>query len=329
MSKSESSSYTWILGIIVIALFCLAPQTVSPYRLELLTIFLINVILAQSYRLMTTTGDWTLCHYILMGVGAYATAILAKQFGVPFYAAMPLAAITTVLVSLVLAIPLSRTIGFAFFIASFALGEFVRHVWLKFHYPFGGARGINGIPKLEIGQTGDWYFIDFWDSTNFYFFTLIFTVVALIVLYRIDCSRLGNAWKSIYADSELCESIGINVTRSRVLIFCVAGFFAGIAGSLLAYQIGSIDPHNFEMVEMVYLIIWVVVGGVKTFWGPLIGVLSMSFIFELTRPLQEWRPLLFGVILILFLVFLPGGLETLHTKLKSVFSGLSRKREAS
>ncbi len=327
MSKSNSSSFIWLPVVIVIGLFCFAPQVVSAYRLELLTIFLINVILAQSYRLMTTTGDWTLCHYILMGVGAYATGILAKKFGVPFYAAMPLAAVITVGVSLILALPLSRTIGFAFFIASFALGEFIRHVWLKFHTPFGGARGVNGIPKLEIGQQGDWYFIDFWDSTNFYFFTLIFTVLALLVLYRIDRSRVGNAWKSIYADSELCESIGINVTRYRVLIFCVAGFFAGIAGSLLAYQVGSIDPHNFEMVEMVYLIIWVVVGGVKTYWGPLIGVFSMSLVFELARPLQEWRPLLFGLILILFLVFMPGGLETLLPRIKSFFLGLVGKKE--
>ncbi len=320
MSKSEPSYSVWLFSVLVIFILCLAPQLVSAYRLELLTIFLINVILAQSYRLMTTTGDWTLCHYILMGVGAYSTAILAKNFGIPFYAAMPLAAVITVAVSFVLAVPLSRTIGFAFFIASFALGEFIRHVWLKFHYPFGGARGVNGIPKLEIGQFGDWYFVDFWDSRNFYFFTLIFTVIALIFLYRIDRSRLGNVWKSIYSDSELCESIGINVVRSRILIFCVAGAFAGIAGSLLAYQVGSIDPHNFEMVEMVYLIIWVVVGGVKTFWGPLIGVVSMSLVFELTRPLQEWRPALFGLILILFLVFLPGGLETLFIRLKSFFN---------
>jgi branched-chain amino acid transport system permease protein len=328
MSRSDQSLTVWLPAAIVVALFCFAPQMVSPYRLELLTIFLINVILAQSYRLMTTTGDWTLCHYILMGVGAYTTGILAKSYGVPFYLAMPLAAMVTVAISFILAVPLSRTIGFAFFIASFALGEFIRHVWLKFHVPFGGARGVNGIPKLELGQPGDWYFVDFWDSTNFYFFTLIFTVVALIVLYRIDRSRIGNAWKSIYADSELSESIGISVIRYRIQVFCTAGFFAGIAGSLLAYQVGSIDPHNFEMVEMVYLIIWVVVGGVKTFWGPLIGVSSMSLVFELTRPLQEWRPLLFGLILILFLVFLPGGLETLFARIRELFQRLLPRNRA-
>jgi branched-chain amino acid transport system permease protein len=328
-SSPKFPAQFWLLTGTILVFMCLAPQIVSAYRLELLTIFLINVILAQSYRLMTTTGDWTLCHYILMGVGAYGTGILAKTYGIPFYMSMPLAAMITVGVSFLLAVPLSRTIGFAFFIASFALGEFIRHVWLKFHNPFGGARGVNGIPKLEIGQSGDWYFIDFWDSTNFYFFTLIFTVLALVLLYRIDKSRIGSSWKAIYADSELCESIGINVTRARIMVFCVAGFFASIAGSLLAYLIGSIDPHNFEMVEMVYLIIWVVVGGVKTFWGPLIGVVSMSLVFELARPLEQWRPLLFGLILIVFLVYMPGGLETQIPRVKSFFGRLFAKKEAS
>lgn len=328
MLKFNPFNHLLVGSLVVIVFFVFAPNLVSAYRLELLTIFLINVILAQSYRLMATTGDWTLCHYILMGVGAYATGILAKMAGLPFYVVMPLACVVTVFVSLLLAIPLSRTLGFAFFIASFALGEFVRHIWLKFHYPFGGARGVNGIPKQEIGQGGEWYYIDFWDSRNFYYFALIFTILTLVILYRIDRSRLGNAWKSIYTDRELSESIGIDVSKSRITVFCVSGFFAGLAGSLLAYQIGSIDPHNFEMVEMVYLIIWCVVGGVKTFWGPLIGVLSMSIVFELTRPLAEWRPALFGLILILFLVLLPGGLETLPARIREMLQKTAKQQEA-
>ena len=122
MSKSSFSTHLVVGSLAVIVLFILAPNLVSAYRLELLTIFLINVILAQSYRLMATTGDWTLCHYILMGVGAYATGILAKMAGLPFYLVMPLACFITVFVSMLFAIPLSRTLGFAFFIASFALG---------------------------------------------------------------------------------------------------------------------------------------------------------------------------------------------------------------
>jgi branched-chain amino acid transport system permease protein len=340
MLKSNSMFIKrWWPAATIIIIFAFAPQLfetfwgrMGMYKLVLLQVFLANVVLAQSYRLMTTTGDWTLCHYILMGMGAYTTAILAKFYGVPFYLTIPVAAICTVAVSFLIALPLSRTIGFAFFIGSFALGEFVRYIWEKLHFPFGGSRGLSNIPRPEMGQSGDWYFVDFssrMDISNLYYGTLILAIFALILLYRLDTSRFGNAWKSIYADSELCESIGINVTRYRILIFCVAGFFASLAGSLLAYQWGAIDPDNFGMIEMVYLIIWVVVGGVKTYWGPLIGVASMSLVFELTRPFDEFRPLIFGVILISSLVFMPGGLEVLIPRTTRFFKNLVGTKEVS
>jgi len=274
-----------------------------------MTMLLINIILAQSYRLVSTSGDWTLSHVVLMGCGAYATAMIAKYLGWPFWATLPLSGIAAAGVGFAIAFPLLRTKGFGFFIASFALGEFIRLIWIKFHYPFGGPRGMIGIPSIEIGD------IDFYETTNFYYLALVVTMVCMFVMFRIDRSRIGNALKSIYSDDELAECIGINVSKLRLQGFLVSAFFAGIGGSLLAYRLGAIDPHNFEIETMVYLIIWVVVGGTATFWGPIIGVVSMTFIFEIARPLHEWRPLLFGVILILSLILMPGGLESLFPRI--------------
>ncbi|MFQ5792106.1 MAG: branched-chain amino acid ABC transporter permease, partial [Acidobacteriota bacterium] len=134
----------------------------------------------------------------------------------------------------------------------------------------------------------------------------------------IERSRIGNAWKAIDMDDELAETVGIDVARYRTLAFVVTAFFAGLAGALLAHRLGAIDPKNFDINTMVYLIIWVVVGGTATFWGPIAGVTFMTVIFEWTRPLLEWRPVLFGAILIFFLVLMPGGLESLMPKLASV-----------
>jgi branched-chain amino acid transport system permease protein len=221
------------------------------------------------------------------------------------------------------AFPLLRTRGFGLFIASFALGEFIRLTWIKFQNPFGGPRGMIGIPMVEIGA------IDFYIGINFYFLTLVVTLVSLVILYRIDRSRIGAAWKSIYMDAELAESVGINVSNFRLKAFAVSSFFAGIAGALLAHRLGAIDPHSFGIETMVYLVIWVVVGGTATFWGPLIGVGVMTVIFELSRPLQEWRPALFGLILILFLILLPGGLESLFPRLTAMARArLGRSKEA-
>ena len=304
-----------IIGVVaLIAVMSVLPFFVREYYVEILIIFLINIILAVSYRLIATTGDWTLCHVILMGAGAYASALMAKYFGWPFWMTAPLAGATVGLVGLGIVYPMLRTVGFGFFITSLAVGEFIRLSWIKFHNPFGGPRGMINIP--EVGIIGS---IDFYEAIPYYFMTLAITLVCLLILYRIDRSRIGKAFKSIYEDSVLAESIGINVGRYRSFSFVIGSFFAGIAGALLAHRLGAIDPHIFGLDEMVYLLVWVIVGGSTTFAGPIIGVAVMTILFEWTRPLMEWRPLFFGVILIGFLIFMPGGLESLVPKFTRLF----------
>lgn len=297
--------------IIVLAVMCALPFAVELYQVEILVLFLINLLLAQSYRLVNTTGDWSLSHVVVMGVGAYAAALLTKS-GWPFWLSLPIAGCMAAAIGAAIVFPLLRTIGFGFFIGSFALGEFIRLVWIKFHNPFGGPRGLISIPTASIGP---W---EFSGLIHYYFLALAITAVSMWVMYRIDRSDVGDLFKAIHMDHGLCESVGIRVPSFRAMAFVIGSFFAGIAGALMAHHQGAIDPHNFEATLMVYLIIYVVVGGVETFWGPAIGVIVMMSVFELARPLEEWRPLLAGAILILFLVVLPGGLELVLPKLATV-----------
>jgi len=281
------------------------PFLVEFYQVEVLVFLMFNLILAQSYRLVNTTGDWSLSHVVIMGTGAYGAALLGKLAGLPFWLTVPLGGVVAALCSLLIIFPLLRTVGFGFFIASFALGEFIRLIWIKFRDPFGAARGVTGIPGAEIGP---WNLMGLYES---YFIALTVAVVSLWVMYRIDRSRLGDTFKAIHTDADLCECIGIRVPRYRALAFVIGNFFAGIAGALMAHHQGAIDPHNFEATLMVYLIIFVVVGGIKTFWGPILGVIVMTVVFEATRFLEAWRPLIAGAVLIFFLVVMPGGLEIL------------------
>ena len=304
------------------ALSLAAPWLVGEYHLEIIILFFINLLLASSYRLLTTTGDWSLSHVVLMGVGAYATALAAKLLGWPFWLGLPLAGVAAAVIGTIIVFPLLRTRGFGFFIASFAIGEFVRLTWVKFHVPFGGPRGMINIPTPELGT------IDFFFATPYYYLTFAVVGLSLWVLYRIDRAALvGDVMKAIYMDEDLARSIGIKVNRYRAIAFVTGAFFAGIAGALLAHRLGAIDPKNFDIGTMVYLVIWVVVGGTATFWGPFLGVAVMTVVFELTRPLLEWRPLLFGAILIFFLIFLPGGLESLTSRIRSWRGPKSEKPE--
>ncbi len=300
---------TGIFALLVLAIAVVAPFVVRSYMIEVLILFLINLILVCSYRIPATTGDWTLSHFVLMGVGAYATALLSKWWDLSILLTVPLAAIIAGIVGFIMVTPLIRTRGFGFFIASFALGELVRLVWIKFRYPFGGPRGMIGIPNGELGS------IDFFEPVPYYFFVLTIAFVCLAIMWRIDRSRIGKTFKALYTDEGLAEAVGIDVPRYRALAFTVGAFFAGIAGALLAHRLGAVDPKGFDINNMVYLIIWVVVGGTTTFWGPILGLILMTFVFEWSRPLLEWRPLLFGGTLIFFLVFLPNGLDDLALRI--------------
>jgi branched-chain amino acid transport system permease protein len=302
----------YLAALAVLVGFAIMPEVIGEYYVEIMILFMINLILASSFRLITTCGDWSLSHVVFMGVGAYATALLAKFLGWPFWGTVLLGGMASAVIGLAVVFPLLRTKGFGFFIGSFALGEFVRLIWVKFHFPFGGPRGMIGIPSIELSD------IDFYEAIPYYYLVLLFTIACLAILYRIDLSRTGKVLKAIYADEDLSRCIGINVARYRAMAFSVSAFFAGIAGVLLAHRLGAIDPKNFDVNTMVNLVSWVVVGGVGSIWGPLIGVAVMMLVGEAARPLAEWRPLLFGGILIVFLTLLPGGLDSLMSKVREM-----------
>jgi branched-chain amino acid transport system permease protein len=311
-------------GAVVIAL-CIVPFFLRAYPIELLIMFFINAITVVSFRLIITTGGYNLGHWVLVGCGAYASAILGKSFGLPFAVALPLGGVIAALVGLLLSYPLVRMRGFGFFIGSYAAGEAVRLCWIQFHNPFGGINGVSMIPSPGIISLLGLPTIDFHNDIPYYFLSLAVMLVCVFLMYQIDRSHLGYTFKAIHTDDLLAQCVGININRYRMLNFVIAAFFAGIAGALLAYRVGAIEPRNFEIMGLVYILIWAVFGGTDTFAGPLIGLTIFTVIFEATRPLAAWRPMLFGAIMIVILIYLPGGIGDAVTKLPSFFKRLYSK----
>jgi branched-chain amino acid transport system permease protein len=235
--------------------------------------------------------------------------MLAKDLGIPVFAAIPLGGAMASLVGVGITSILLRTKGWGFYIATYGLAELIRLSWLRFRNPFGGSTGIIDIPYPPVVAG-----IDFSARIPYYFFSLGVMLIILYMLYRIENSRIGDAFKAISMDPLLAASTGINIPRHRLLACAIGGFFAGIAGGLLVHRLGAVDPRNFNIVTMLYLLIWVVVGGTNTFWGPIIGVSVMHTLFELSRPLIQIRPMFFGLSMIFVLLFMPGGIESLILK---------------
>lgn len=297
------------LAIVLMAL-CIFPFVARPYLVEVAMIYFLYLILAQSYRVIVTIHDWQLYHIVLYGVGAYTSGMLAKNAGFPVFAAIPLGGFMASLVGVLITLPLLGTKGWSFYIATYGLGELIRLTWLKFRNPFGASTGIIEIPYPPVVAG-----IDFSDRIPYYFFSLAVMMIIMYMLYRLDKSHIGEAFKAISTDSLLAESTGINIKKHRLLACAIGGFCAGIAGGVLVHRLGTVDPKLFGLVTMLYLLIYLVVGGTKTFWGPIIGVGVMHTLFEVSRPLIQIRPMFFGFSIIMALIFLPGGIEGLIPKI--------------
>jgi branched-chain amino acid transport system permease protein len=312
-----------LFGVLILAAVLIAvPHLVSFSQQELLVFLTINVLLVVSYRLLTLTGEWSLAHVVMMGVGAYGSALYAKNFGFPVPIAMLAGAATAGLIAALLSFPLFRMKGFYFLIGSFAAGEVIRLIWKRFTDPFGGPKGIKripGFPEIDLGFIQ----IDFYQPENYYYLVLAVVLVSLWVLYRIERSRLGLTFHAIHWQDKLSESVGIDTFRHRMLAFVIASFFAGLAGALYAHYLSTVNPTQFDVDTMVYVLIWTIVGGTSRWYGPILGVIALTIVDEvILRGIgaDQLRPLFYGAILIAAILFLPNGLESLVIKAKETFA---------
>ena len=300
------------------AVLIVLPHMLSFSQKEVLVFLVINVLVVASYRLLTLTGEWSLAHVVLVGVGAYASTLLAKRVGVPVPLAMPLGAAIAALTAYILSFPLFRMKAFYFLIGSFAAGEIIRLCWKRFRDPFGGPKGLKLIPAVPDIELGG-FTVAFFEPVNYYYLCLIVVTVSLVVLHRLERSRIGLTFHAIHWQDRLAESVGIDARGYRTLALVISAFFAGLAGALLAHYLGTVNPSQFDVEAMVYVLVWVIVGGTTTIWGPILGVTVLTVINEIVLRelgLDQARPLIYGAVLIAAILFLPDGIESLGPKLK-------------
>ena len=310
VNKGFSAKNLLILIVVLVGLM-VVPHFVQYEYQDILIFLVINILVVVSYRLVTLTGEWSLIHLVMMGVGAYASALLSKSLGLSFWLTMPLAGVSAAAVAALLCFPLFRMTQFYFLIGSFAAGEAIRLCWIYFIDPFGGTSGIKSIPPPELGS------IDFYEPIPYYYMVLAVVCISLFLLYRIEKSRVGLTLLAVHWKAPLAESVGVNTWKYRSLAFVIGSFFVGIAGALKVHYLGVVTPNQFGISAMVFVLIWVIVGGYATFVGPIIGVILLTIFDESIRSFEAVRPAIYGIVLILSILFLPTGLESIPAKVKS------------
>jgi branched-chain amino acid transport system permease protein len=250
----------------------------------------------------------------MMGVGAYTVALLVNYFDLAIWFTLPLAGVAAGLIAAALCFPLLRMTQFYFLIGSFAAGEAIRLTWVEFVGVFGGTSGLRGVEAPIV------WGIDFIDPIPYFYFTLCVVSLCLLILYRIEHSRIGLTLHAIHWKTPLAESVGVDAWRYRALAFILGSFFVGIAGGLKVHYLGSVTPNQFTVGFMVFILIWVIVGGYNKFYGPIIGVVALTIFDEAIRSAEVIRPAIYGAMLILSILFLPLGLESVPAKIKSWFA---------
>ena len=295
------------------------PHGLSFSQQEILVFLTINILLVSSYRLLTLTGEWSLGHVVIMGVGAYASALYTKELGIYVPVSILLGGITAALLAVLLSFPLFRMKGFYFLIGSFAAGEIIRLLWKRFRDPFGGPKGIKGIdpmPDFSIGI----YDFDFFEPVSYYYLSGVVVALCLWILWRIERSPVGLTFHAVHWQDKLAEASGVNLRAYRTLAFAIASGFAGISGALLAHYVGTINPNSFDVEVMVFVLTWAIVGGTGTFYGPILGCIVLTILNEIVlreMGFEQMRPLIYGLIMILSILFMPKGLESVVQRIFS------------
>ncbi|MGL5615448.1 MAG: branched-chain amino acid ABC transporter permease [Sarcina sp.] len=316
LKKKKNIIFAMIAVLIVyLVIFSLQEaKIINNYYAGIIILAIINIILALSLNLITgITGQLCLGHAGFMAVGAYAGAIVSTKLNLPFVVALIAGGVLAALISVIIGIPTLRLSGDYFAITTLASGEIIRVLITNIDY-LGGPRGITGIPN----------------KTNFTWAFFLMVLIAIIILNLIKSAK-GRAMISVRENEIASEAMGINTFNTKLLAFVIAAFFAGIAGSLYAHYVGFIEPNGFGFVRSTEILTFVVLGGMGSMSGSVIGAIILTFLPELLRGIKDLRMIIYSVALILLMIFRPKGImgtkEISFTWIKKFFLKFKKKEE--
>ncbi len=275
--------------------------------------------LAASLRTIYLSGQISMGTAGFMLLGAYSSALLSRNIGISFWLTIIVGGLFAAVIALITAYPFLKAKGIYFAILTVLLAEVCRLVVWYWQGLTGGSSGLRGIPSPDPISFFGLFTLSFDSPRSYYYLLVVALVISLAILYRLERSWLGSMWSAIREADTLARSVGINVMLHKVAVYTVASFFMGVAGALYAHYMGSLSPAGtpgsiFSFTASIYVLVYVVVGGAASFSGPIVGAFLLSVIFELARELGQYMPLIFGGLLIVVAMAVPGGMVGLATR---------------
>lgn len=294
----------WLLAyMLLLPLPKLLEFSINDYYIDLANRACLFILLCVGLNIVKGfCGQVTVGHIGLYAIGAVSSALLALNYGLSFWVSAPLAMLIAGFAGIIVGLPSVRLEGAYLALATLGLGESVR-IMIAVTPALGSSTGIMLIPAPAIG---DFVFDSF---ERYYYLVMTVAVLGIYLSFAILRSATGRAFQAIREDPIAASVIGINVTMYKLLAFVISALYAGLGGALFAHMPpGYIHHNNFTIIEMITLLLMVVLGGIGNIWGGVIGAIVVTVIYDQTKDYYFYQPLIFGITMVLLVVFMPRGI---------------------
>lgn len=275
----------------------------NAYYIGIAIMALVYSILTLSLNLITGfLGITSLGQAAFFGIGAYSAAILSTRFGISFIGSLLAAFIISGIFGILLGLPTLRIKGRYLAIVTLGFSEIIRMIELNWMGLTRGPQGISGIPGIKILG------LEFNDYKIKYYVGILLLVLVLIAIVFLINSSHGRAIRAIKDDELAAETMGVNVYKYKVIIFGLSSAIAGIAGSYYAHYMSFIDPNAFNFEQSILILSMAILGGMGSLPGSIIGAITLSVLPEVLRFMADYRQIIYGVILVIIVIFRPSGI---------------------
>lgn len=309
-SRNRTVGTQSLVAALAIAVAVVLPPFFGSYYHFVASLALINVIIAVGLNLLTgNAGQISMCQSSFMAIGAYTTTYLATKVGLSYWIAMPAGGLFAALLGLGLGFPALRFRGFYLAVVTLGFLEITQILVEQLPSITGGVRGISAARPVVFG-------VKLSNDLFFYYFVLAIALVGIWCAVSLLRSPTGRAFNAIRSSEAAAQTLGVPLARMKLMAFVIAAFYAGIGGGLYAPLVGFIDPLEFGVWTSIRHVVFIVVGGLGSVVGSIVGAVTLTALPELLRGFKEYNEFVFGGLLLLVLTVMPAGLVGLVPKLR-------------
>ncbi len=275
----------------------------NPYYQQMATFTAINTLLALSLNiLMGYAGQISLGHAAFYGLGAYSTAILTTRLALSPWVALPCALLLAMIVAFLIGLPTLKLSGFYLGMGTLGFGMIVNILFREWTSLTGGASGFVGIPPLTVGE------YVFYGGRAYLYLVWGVVLISFMLSDRLIDSRTGRARRAINDCEHAAQAVGVDTQRHKLQVFILSAALAALAGFFYAHLVSFISPGSFDFMMSVRIVTMVIIGGMATVWGAVLGAFVLTFLPEWLHAFSDYEMIVYGLVLMVVIIVLPQGL---------------------